>query len=172
MKTIIRIILVIGTIHLSGCKDTFCEPHALALYFSFVTADGDDFFESDTRYDVNNVTLSSRLVYQLYTIDNKSVFETNTSSRESIVDFGNGDRDTLKVKWLPYDYGANECEAKDLEKVIFTYNDVVIDTWNFDPDLQFFYELVRRNNIGNGVGLNSNPIVILIPKTADEDELE
>jgi len=175
MKTIISIMIMMWALHLSGCKEQpMGEPHALALYFSFVTPEDGDFFESDTRYDVNDVTLGCRLVYQFYMVDNKSVFETNTRSCESIIDFGNGDQDTLKVEWFPsvYGDGDNTSTASELEKVIFTYNGVAIDTWDFDPDLEFFYELVSRNNIGKGTGLNNNPIVIKLPKTADEDELE
>lgn len=170
----IKVIIVLGALNLLGCKEQLIgEPIVLMLYFSFVTAEGGDFFKSDDRYNVNDVTFSCRIVHQLYTLNNKSVFETNYNSCESFIDFGNGDRDTLKVEWLPYDYfGANAGDAKDLEKVIFTYNGVVIETWNFNPDLQFFWELVDRNAIKLDNVRSANPIVITIPKVADENELD
>ncbi len=173
MKTIINIAMLVSALIISGCKEQpIGEPIVIMLYFSFVTAEGGDFFRSDERYDVSKVSYSCRPDnnYTL-TLNNMSVFERTSSSCVSIIDFGNGDRDTLAVEWLPYEYGTNDGEAKDLEKVIFTYNGAVIETWNFDPDLKFFQELVRRNNGANGPGLNSNPIVILLPKSADEDEL-
>ncbi len=160
--------MVVGALQLSGCKEqAISEPIALGLYFSFVTAEGGDFFESDTRYDANSVTFSCRILYKVYTLDNKSVFETAPSSCESIIDFGNGDQDTLKVEWLPSIYPNSD--AKELEQVIYTYNGVVIDTWDFDPDLNFFYEMANRNGLVKEGG--NNPIVINLPKTADENEL-
>lgn len=175
MKTTFCILLALSTLNLSSCKeDTTSEPIVINNYFSFVTSEGGDFFESDERYNVQEVSFKFPSIEEIKLVDGKNVFATGVWSTENIIDFGNGDKDTLKMEWFPsiYGDGINSSTAEELEKVIYTYNGVVIDTWSFDSELEFFFELVRRNAVKDDENFGSSPIIIQLPKTADEDELE
>jgi hypothetical protein len=170
MKTIIlNFLLVIMIINFIGCKEDTCEePIQIRNFFVFMNSGGGDFFDSDTRYDPDKITFSCRQLIDIKIINGFHNFELYPGSCESIINFGNGDLDTLKMVWEPGVYGTRNCD--DLKKTSYYYNGKLIDTWDFEANPNLFHEIAERNVPDNGKWSN-NPIIITIPKQADENEL-
>jgi hypothetical protein len=170
-KITFNYLLIILVAAFVACKQDIGEsdPHHIRNYFVFLTSEGNDFFDSDTRYDLSKITFSCRQLQDVKIINGLHTFELFPGSCESIINFGNGDLDTLKMVWEPGVYGT-PTRSEDLIRASFFYNGLLIDTWDFSAVPRLINELGERN-VPDTPDWSNNLIIITIPKQADEGEL-
>jgi hypothetical protein len=142
------------------------------MYFAFTDESGADFFAGDSRYSPNKTSLlfQDRMTDEFESI--KQTGELNTFQSASwpysaYFDYGNGDRDTIRIEWQPPTVGNPS--LNDLQKMNFYFNGDLAETWDFvkQPDLR---EQLLNRNVSERVTFTNDPIVIRLTKKLESIE--
>ena len=173
MNTPISLFIIVALASGSGCSENSSpgEPLEIRNYFAFVDTEGGDFFESDPRYAVDKVTMNCYYIEAVKMINGFHTYQAFPRECESLINFGNGDVDTLKVAWEDGLIGRLD-KGEILRKATFFFNGKIIATWDFEANTSLLGELGNRNVPDNINASTTSPIIIMLPKTADEGELD
>ncbi len=140
-KIIFVLIIIIA---FSNCTDSGGEPPVWSNYYILVDENGLDFFDNNPDYDLSKLRvcfdfpgnctelLAREDLKSMYTFFNSSyVFEFPVFYKNpNIIDFGNGDIDTISWQWSPVRTDYENAYHK-LNSYSHIYNGEIVEKWEF-----------------------------------------
>ncbi len=162
--------ILLGTLLLPRCTKAVQEGEPVTYNLFFIIKNrqtGNDFFLNNPTYKVDSLKeLLNTGLKDKIRIDSSSStqfkrIEWGTTSRKSfLIDYGNGDIDTIRHEWYPAS-NTFDFNRADWSKVYF--NGALVKNFDFANDPSLKTEVPNRNNPEASVWSN-NPIVIELRK--------
>jgi hypothetical protein len=185
MKNLLLIIVPLTI--LISCDRNNSKPIHWADYYTFITSEEADLFNSYPDFDAGKITMSHFTMGSLYVRGYDFLDTVNTELRfgwaawrgeESYIDYGNGDIDTLTISWEPQDVTFENVfiykgwPFKAVDKVTISFNGTTVAVWDFIADPGLRLEIRSRNTLRTKDDPDYDPVVIILPKEPDWDELD
>lgn len=180
MNKIKQVIFYLLVIFLLSCDENIGEPIQWSTYFVFVNQDNSDFFDSNLDYDPTRIVMVTNgidFILHLDTLSSVNRFRRGSALWDiQYVDYGNGDIDTLTMVWNPSDVNEpffdNGTYFGSVDNIKFYFNKVQVAEWDFIKDPEMRMKIVQRNADALRNNVDFDPVIIVIPKEPDLDELD
>jgi hypothetical protein len=167
MRFILRLFLVI-LIFSQSCKEDSSDLEVSSIYLGWKTESGEDLLDTDQRYatekilflDLSNTLPDTGSVFFIETIDQHRFVRTSTNTTPySVIDFGNGDKDTLRIEG---DQGTNQRTIYSLSRFIdFYYNDELQVTWDTENQIATYHYAGGKIDSLPRSGVRGNYLLLL-----------
>lgn len=164
--------------YIQGCEEENVtdEPHEWFHYFSFVTEEGADFFQSNPNYEIPSVHIVNGGIDASFedtiSVDGVTALGLHpfvwARGSTILLDYNNGDIDTLQITWTPDDIEFAS-SSNDLQSMDHVFNQNLVNTWDFIDSPMLLFNLQNRNQpaeLGNGV----EPFLVALVKTPEFTE--
>ena len=179
MKKINQVILYLFIGFLVSCTGPV-EPFEWSTYFVFVNQDNSDFFDSNLDYDPSGIVMVTNgigFIFHLDTLSSINRFRRGSALWDvQYIDYGNGDLDTLRMEWSPPEvidvYFAKGEHFGSVDNIKFFLNDLLVEEWDFVKDPGLRMRIVRSNTDASKNDADFDPVIIVLPKEPDLDELD
>lgn len=172
MKNQLISLTILASIFFS-CQDEGGQGEPLLWYFyaQVETGDGKDYFNTYSDYDFekfkicteHNIESSCPMIIDfpeaISTVNDYHVFRIGkTSETQGLLDFGNGDIDTLTYRWKPENIFPNET-LSNVEYIDVYYNGSKIYRFDFENNAPSRLNLLQQNSDPQKSNLIIVPIV-------------
>ena len=163
-----------------GCDNNEFEPIEWDTYFVFLNQDKSDFFDSNLEYDPAGIIMRTNginMTPHLDTLGTINRFHRRSALWDiQYIDYGNGDIDTLTMIWQPSEvndpYYNKGTYFGSVDNIKFYLNEALVAEWDFIKDPGLKTDIVRSNGTAFKNNADFNPVLIVLPKDPDLEELD
>lgn len=162
-----------------GCDNNKFEPIEWSTYFVFMNQDGSDFFLQNNEYDATGIIMRTNgidFTLHLDTLSSINRFRRSSNLWDiQYIVYGNGDIDTLTMVWQPSEvndpYFDKGTYFGSVDNIKYYLNGALVAEWDFIHNPEMKTEIVQRNADAFRNNVDFDPLVIVLPKDPDLEEL-